>query len=107
MSSFKRCFDINGKPLREYKTNNKAEKALFFNQVVEQKRHIAAFHFNDVFCEFSDLFYKGKPYKTVMASFKKWMQYIADKHGLSIIKSRTDYIDRHDYGMRVVWSIIY
>ena len=100
-------FDINGKPLRIYGVGNSTDIIMYFDQCIRQKRDIAAFHFNDVFCEFEDLFYKDKSYKTAMASFKKWMRYSADKHGLTIVKGKADHIDRHDFGVRVIWTMVY
>jgi len=99
-------FDINGIPKKEF-IGDSTDKIIFFKKQIKEKRNISAFHLNDVFCEFSDLFYKNKPYKTVMANFKKWMKYSADMNNLQIIKGRADYIDRIDFGVRTIWTILY
>lgn len=83
------------------------EKMRFFSDAIKAKRHIAAFHFNDVFLEFSDKFYYEKGNKVTIANFKKWMRRAADHYGHRIAKGKADQIDRHDFGIRNVWTIIY
>lgn len=80
-------------------------KMQFFDEAIKAKRHIAAFHFNDVFLEFADKFYLGKSHKTTIANFKKWMQRAANHHGLKIVVAKVDQVDRVDFGVRNIWSI--
>lgn len=81
-------------------------KMQFFSDAIKAKRHIAAFHFNDVFLEFADRFYLGKSHKITIANFKKWMQRAANYHGLKIVVVKVDQVDRVDFGVRNIWSIL-
>lgn len=80
-------------------------KMQFFDEAIRLKRHIAAFHFNDVFLEFADKFYFGKPHKVTIDNFKKWMKRAAVKHDLKIEIAKVDHVDRVDFGIRNIWSI--
>ena len=80
-------------------------KMHFFDEAIKTKRHIATFHFNDVFLEFADKFYLGKPHKVTIANFKKWMQRSANHHGLKISVAKVDNVDRIDFGIRNIWCI--
>ena len=62
-------FDKEGKQLHYFSRVTSTDIIIFFDQCVRQKRDISAFHFNNVYNEFSDLFYRGKSYKTTMSSF--------------------------------------
>lgn len=80
-------------------------KMQFFDEAIKAKRHIAAFHFNDVFLEFADKFYLRKTHKVTINNFKKWMKRAAIKHNLKIVIAKVDHVDRVDFGIRNIWSI--
>ena len=80
-------------------------KMQFFDEAIKDKRHIAAFHFNDVFLEFADKFYPGKTHKVTINNFKRWMKRAAIKHNLKIVIAKVDHVDRVDFGIRNIWSI--
>lgn len=88
-----------------FRVGGSTAKMQFFDEAIKAKRHIAAFHFNDVFLEFADKFYLGKSHKVTIANFKKWMQRAADHHGLKIVVANVDKVDRFDFGVRNIWSI--
>lgn len=83
------------------------DKLIFLYQAIKNRRHIAAFHWNDVFCEYCDLFYKNKPHNTALQNFKKWMKVAAENKGHKVVVGIADQIDRVDFGMRRIWSIEY
>lgn len=88
------------------------DKVAFLDMAIREKKDIAAFHFNDVWCDFADLFHKkstGKynKHSTIMADFKKHIQHAASKHGLSVAKLPVTPRDRITYGVRNIWSIKY
>jgi len=99
-------FDYDGKPLHKV-INSSSNKTKFFDKAISRKREISAFHLNDVFCEFSDLFYKGLPYKNAMANFKIYMNHSAKKHSLKIYKMPVGQMDRSEYSIRSHWSFIF
>ena len=82
-------------------------KMEFICAAIDQRRDIAAFHFNDVFCEFCDIFYKGESFKKPLVNFKKWMQRAADFKRVKVTKARVDHIDRYTFGVRNIWAITY
>jgi len=86
--------------------DTKLDKTLFLLQAVKSGRTISSCHWNDVFCEFSDKYYLNKPYKTALANFKVIMELVSDGNRIELAKCKTDPIDRHDYGVSVIWSLI-
>lgn len=82
------------------------DKLLFLYQAIKHRKEIAAHIFNDVFCEFEDTFYKGKPYKNAMANFKKYMKLATENkgHRVVVLPARNNGIV---HGIKNLWSIEY
>ena len=84
-----------------------ADKLIFFYTTFKNKREISAHIFNDVFCEFEETFYKGKPYKNAMSNFKKYMKIAAENKGHAIIVSNVNKYETVVHGLKSVWSVLY
>jgi hypothetical protein len=86
---------------------NSTDKLIFFYDAFKSKREIAAHIFNDVFCEFEDKFMQGKPYKSVMANFKKYMKLAAENRGHEVVVLRVNKFETIVQGTRNLWSVQY
>ena len=84
-----------------------ADKLIFFYNALKNKREISAHIFNDVFCEFEEIFYKGKPYKNAMNNFKKYMKIAAENKGHEIIIAKVNKYETVVHGLKNVWSVLY
>ena len=86
--------------------SNSSDKLMFIYQAIKSRREISAHIFNDVFCEFEDTFYKGKPYKNAMSNFKKYMKLAAENkgHNIVVLPARNNGII---HGIKNLWSINY
>ena len=83
-----------------------ADKLIFIYEAIKNRKEIAAHIFNDVFCEFEDAFYKGKPYKNAMANFKKYMKLASENkgHRVVVLPAKNNGIV---HGIKNLWSIEY
>ena len=86
------------------------DKIIFFDKAVKSHKEICCFHFNDVWCDFADMFHRkdnGKfnKHTTISVDFTKYMQHAAYKHGVNIEKSPVDRFDRNEFGVRVIWRL--
>ena len=63
--------------------------------------------FNDVFCEFEEIFYKGKSYKNAMNNFKKYMKIAAENKSHEIIIAKVNKYETVVHGLKNVWSVLY
>lgn len=83
------------------------EKVEFLKLAIEKKKEIAAFHFNETYMKYADKFHRGKSRKTTMADFKKNLKKAALICGVKIWPAKCDYIDKVDFGIKTIWTIIY
>lgn len=85
-----------------------AEKLIFFYDAFKNRLDIAGNIWNPVFMGFWDKFYKDeRSNKVVLANFKKYMKIAAENRGHSIVVGRVDQMDRHDFGVRNLWVVVY
>lgn len=86
--------------------SSSTDKLIFLYKAIKNRKEIAAHIFNDVFCEFEDTFYKGKPYKNAMANFKKYMKLAAENkgHKIVVLSAKNNGIV---HGIKNLWSIEY
>ena len=86
------------------------DKIKFFEEKIIQKKEIAGFHFNDVWCEYADKFHtkpNGK-HKTIMADFKNYLKFVCQHNDkVELVINKVDYIDRTDFGVLNIWSEVY
>jgi hypothetical protein len=84
-----------------------ADKLIFFYTAFRQRREISAHIFNDVYCEFEEKFYQGKPFKTAMANFKKYMKLSAENRGHTVNVLPVSKYETVVHGLRNLWSVEY
>lgn len=80
-------------------------KINFIETAILQKKEIAAFHLNDVFCEYADMFYKNKSYKITLLDFKKTLKIICKNKNYKIIISKVDPVDSVVFNVRNIWTL--
>lgn len=82
------------------------DKLMFLYEAIKKRKEIAAHIFNDVFAEFEDTFYKGKPYKNAIVNFKKYMKLAAENkgHEVVVLPAKNNGIV---HGIKNLWSIRY
>lgn len=82
------------------------DKLMFFYRAFKNKRDVTAQIFNDVFCEFEELFYPNGNYTATMANFKKYMEKAAKNRGYKVAKMPVRG-NEVVHGMRTLWTVVY